>query len=81
MQLIRERETRNARGFAFVTMSTAEEVEIGIEKFNQYVSNIFISSCYILSFECFLNGMKIKRKMNNPHPYPKGSVSWYNTNA
>ncbi|GLJ08837.1 hypothetical protein SUGI_0096880 [Cryptomeria japonica] len=36
VNLITDRETGNSRGFGFVTMSTAEEVEIGIEKFNQY---------------------------------------------
>lgn len=36
VNLITDRETGNSRGFAFVTMSTPGELEIAIEKFNQY---------------------------------------------
>lgn len=36
VNLITDRETGNSRGFAFVTMSTVEESEMSIEKFDQY---------------------------------------------
>ncbi|KAJ4905611.1 hypothetical protein Rs2_09269 [Raphanus sativus] len=35
-EVIYNRETNQSRGFGFVTMSTVEEVETAVEKFNRY---------------------------------------------
>jgi len=37
-QVIYDKTTGRSRGFGFVTMSTAEEVEAAVQQFNGYVS-------------------------------------------
>ncbi|WZZ76047.1 hypothetical protein YC2023_087417 [Brassica napus] len=39
LKVIYNRETDQSRGFGFVTMSTVEEAETAVEKFNRYVSS------------------------------------------
>jgi nucleolin len=47
-QVIYNRETDRSRGFGFVTMSTAEEVERAVNKFSRYVSfPLYIVYCVI----------------------------------
>jgi RNA recognition motif-containing protein len=47
-QVIYNRETDRSRGFGFVTMSTAEEVERAVNKFSRYVSfPLYIFYCVI----------------------------------
>lgn len=50
LQVIYDKITGRSRGFAFVTMSTVEEVEAAVQQFNGYVSFIVL---YILEI-CLL---------------------------
>lgn len=44
--MIYDKTTGRSRGFGFVTMSTAEEVEAAAQQFNGYVSNSY--SMYLI---------------------------------
>ena len=65
MQVIYDRSTGRSRGFAFVTMSTVEEAEAALKKFDGFVSEGMYSflelfTCLIFSYRdqfkhCFLN--------------------------
>lgn len=51
LQVIYNRDTDQSRGFGFVTMSTVEEAEQAVEKFNRYVSfQLFFLSVYAATF-------------------------------
>ena len=50
-QVIYDRESGRSRGFGFVTMSTVEDANAAIEKFDGSVSTAFVShDCLIPSF-------------------------------
>jgi RNA recognition motif-containing protein len=53
MQIIKQKNGRS-RGFAFVTMTTGEEAQAAIDKFNSLVCPFsLLSFCVCLSFICF----------------------------
>lgn len=52
--MIYNRETDSSRGFGFVTMSTADEVERAVNKFSGYVSfSLYVCFCGTDSVLCY----------------------------
>lgn len=54
LQVIYDKITGRSRGFAFVTMSTVEEVEAAVQEFNGYVSVIFLYILVSIFDHCFM---------------------------
>ncbi|CAI0383690.1 unnamed protein product, partial [Linum tenue] len=74
-EAIYNRETDSSRGFGFVTMSTIEEAEKAVDKFNSYVSSPFLCHLF-LTIDCWYGAEDSSVRMKTVQGVYVGNLPW-----